>query len=480
MNDNEINNEIDDYVYDVISSLVKNEKNMISFLNYICDSLVLVESNLSSRTFSRLTNVINYIVISNTEMSRYFFDICGNKLIHIALSPFFRYNESIMLDLVYTLCLLEKDLPIRTIQIIGFIITLHPNLMNNAMALYEKLSKDKAKIAFNLIKNTFENEKQKEEPNFYMIKCFIEKDPSIMKNEIPFLFKLVPIYITRFINEDYTNDDLFDTICIMFDFLAPKRDNDNKSNYYSIKIDEAESKNHLFPPSNNLIQTSKDFWVNIYDKNRSFLNKMIEKDEEVFDNLNFLHEFHELVSFPIRLSYFIRKAKEMENKYCIYFNVKRSNIIQDTFEAFSKYETYDLLSSFNVHFVDEYGVDAGGLTREWFSCLIKELFNPGFGLFIKSGKESYFPNSMSYINTNHIDFFEFAGKIIGLALIKNQYVDAHLSFALLKQILHQDIVFKDLEDYDDSLMKSLQMILDAADVKKLIYIFQLMIINFEK
>ena len=133
-----------------------------------------------------------------------------------------------------------------------------------------------------------------------------------------------------------------------------------------------------------------------------------------------------------------------------------------------------------MHFVDEYCVDAGGLTREWFSCLIKELFNPGFGLFIKSGKESYFPNSMSYINTNHIDFFEFAGKIIGLALIKNQYVDAHLSFALLKQILHQDIVFKDLEDYDDSLMKSLQMILDAADVKKLIYIFQLMIINFEK
>lgn len=36
----------------------------------------------------------------------------------------------------------------------------------------------------------------------------------------------------------------------------------------------------------------------------------------------------------------------------------------------------------NVEFVDEEGIDQGGLTREWFVLISKEIFNPDHALFL--------------------------------------------------------------------------------------------------
>ena len=34
-----------------------------------------------------------------------------------------------------------------------------------------------------------------------------------------------------------------------------------------------------------------------------------------------------------------------------------------------------------IHYVNEAGIDAGGLIREWFSLIFKDILNPDFGLF---------------------------------------------------------------------------------------------------
>jgi E3 ubiquitin-protein ligase HUWE1 len=38
-----------------------------------------------------------------------------------------------------------------------------------------------------------------------------------------------------------------------------------------------------------------------------------------------------------------------------------------------------------VNFSGEEGVDAGGLVREWFGILAKEIFNPNYALFYTAG-----------------------------------------------------------------------------------------------
>ena len=43
-----------------------------------------------------------------------------------------------------------------------------------------------------------------------------------------------------------------------------------------------------------------------------------------------------------------------------------------------------MLKKVKVSFANERGVDVGGLTNEWFELLTKEMFNPGYCLFIPS------------------------------------------------------------------------------------------------
>ena len=68
----------------------------------------------------------------------------------------------------------------------------------------------------------------------------------------------------------------------------------------------------------------------------------------------------------------------------------------------------------------EEGLDAGGLTREWFLLLSKvyinikqEIFNPNYALFMPSASNVTFqPSPHSKINPDHLRFFKFVGRFI--------------------------------------------------------------------
>ena len=52
----------------------------------------------------------------------------------------------------------------------------------------------------------------------------------------------------------------------------------------------------------------------------------------------------------------------------------------------------DLNKRLKIEFSDEDGIDAGGLTKEWFMLLLKELMNPMYGMF------SLEDNDMTWFN----------------------------------------------------------------------------------
>ena len=67
------------------------------------------------------------------------------------------------------------------------------------------------------------------------------------------------------------------------------------------------------------------------------------------------------------------------------------------------------------------GQDVGGVQREWFECMGNELFTCKHGLFKRSlvnGEYRLFINEDSETcNENHLDWFTFSGRLIGLSLI---------------------------------------------------------------
>lgn len=75
----------------------------------------------------------------------------------------------------------------------------------------------------------------------------------------------------------------------------------------------------------------------------------------------------------------------------------------------------------HVSFVGEEGIDAGGLTREWYTVMAREMFNPAYSLFVNvpEGGTTFQPNPNSMVQndpsrgTTHLDYFKFCGRIVG-------------------------------------------------------------------
>lgn len=71
----------------------------------------------------------------------------------------------------------------------------------------------------------------------------------------------------------------------------------------------------------------------------------------------------------------------MPNKYEI--KVRRRCILEDSYRAImTSLPKVDLLKTkLWIEFEGEVGLDYGGLAREWFYLISKEMFNPYYGLF---------------------------------------------------------------------------------------------------
>lgn len=117
----------------------------------------------------------------------------------------------------------------------------------------------------------------------------------------------------------------------------------------------------------------------------------------------------------------------------------------------------DLRNPLSVHFVGEVGRDDGGVTRDWYSVLAKEIFNPQYALFTHSAVDDYTfqINPNSGVNPDHLDFFRYIGTIVGKALYDGCLFDAHFTRLVYKRILDKPVTYHDMASVDVQFYKSL-------------------------
>jgi hypothetical protein len=111
----------------------------------------------------------------------------------------------------------------------------------------------------------------------------------------------------------------------------------------------------------------------------------------------------------------------------IHIQVRRDQVFEDSFHQLRDRSKEDLRGRLQVSFHGEEGVDAGGLTREWYLTLSREIFNPNYALFSPVDAATFQPNPLSVINSNHLDYFKFVGRIIGKAIADGHLMDAHFT-----------------------------------------------------
>lgn len=182
------------------------------------------------------------------------------------------------------------------------------------------------------------------------------------------------------------------------------------------------------------------------------------------------------IDFDNKKSYFrslIRKRGSDTHAGTLRLNVRRSQVFVDSYNQLRSHTADEMRGRLHIQFNGEEGIDAGGVTREWYIILARQIFDPNYALFCRSAAKSatYQPNKSSAVNHMHLDYFRFVGRIFGKAIYDGQLLDAYFTRSFYKHILGVKPTYHDIEAEDPDYYKSLCWVLENDITGVLDYTF---------
>ncbi|KAG6866357.1 hypothetical protein C0991_005278 [Blastosporella zonata] len=215
-------------------------------------------------------------------------------------------------------------------------------------------------------------------------------------------------------------------------------------------------------------ESMEDLFVTFTDNHRKVLNLMVRNNPSLMSgSFSLLVHNPRVLDFDNKRNYFNqqlhRRPHSREHHGTLQLNVRRARVFEDSFQHMQR-KTGDQIKhgKLSVRFYDEEGVDAGGVTREWFQILARQMFDPNNALFqpCAADKLTYQPNKNSWVNPEHLTFFKFVGRVIGKAIYDGRLLDAYFARSLYRQLLGKPVDYKDVEWVDPEYYNSLCWILE--------------------
>ena len=210
------------------------------------------------------------------------------------------------------------------------------------------------------------------------------------------------------------------------------------------------------------------------EEHRKILNELIRSNPKLMNgHLSIMAKNSKVLEFDNKRNYFNRKVHDRREQRAshpsLQLHIRRDQVFLDSFKSLY-YKSGDEIKygKLNIRFNGEEGIDAGGVSREWFAAMSRQIFNPDYALFnpVASDRTTFHPNEFSSVNEEHLMFFRFIGRIIGKALYEGRLLDCHFSRAVYRKILGKTVSLKDLESLELDHYKSLVWVLenDITDV----------------
>ncbi|XP_057259216.1 probable E3 ubiquitin-protein ligase HERC4 isoform X2 [Pezoporus wallicus] len=146
---------------------------------------------------------------------------------------------------------------------------------------------------------------------------------------------------------------------------------------------------------------------------------------------------------------------------CLILMVRRDNIVGDAVEVLRKTKNVDYKKPLKVIFVGEEAVDAGGVRKEFFLLIMRELLDPKYGMF------RYYEESrliwFSDQTFEDSDLFHLIGVVCGLAIYNFTIIDLHFPLALYKKLLNKKPSLDDLKELMPDVGRGMQQLLDYPE-----------------
>ncbi|XP_039277120.1 probable E3 ubiquitin-protein ligase HERC4 isoform X2 [Nilaparvata lugens] len=139
-------------------------------------------------------------------------------------------------------------------------------------------------------------------------------------------------------------------------------------------------------------------------------------------------------------------------------HVTRQNIVNDTLQGLASSSEKDYKKPLKVTFVGEEAEDAGGVRKEFFMLLLKEILDPKYGMF-RSYEET---NTIWFSESSFEDeaMYYLIGLLCGLVIYNFTIISLPFPLALYKKLLGEPVTLQDVADLSPVMAKSLQDLLD--------------------
>ncbi|KAL7413343.1 hypothetical protein BDY24DRAFT_389757 [Mrakia frigida] len=140
----------------------------------------------------------------------------------------------------------------------------------------------------------------------------------------------------------------------------------------------------------------------------------------------------------------------------ITIRVRRDRLLEDSLNQISS-SIHHLKRALRIEFAGEEGVDAGGLKKEWFLLLVRELLDPRYGMWLTdedSGLCWFNPASLE-----SAEQYTLIGVVVGLAVYHASVLDIPLPGAAFKRLLNKPVTIDDLAEWQPALARGLKSLL---------------------
>ncbi|CAG8698307.1 16088_t:CDS:2, partial [Racocetra fulgida] len=226
-------------------------------------------------------------------------------------------------------------------------------------------------------------------------------------------------------------------------------------------------------------ESMEELFFTFTEDHRKILNTMVRNNPSLMSgSFSLLVHNPKILEFDNKRNYFNQQLHKRTNTRDHYgtlqLNVRRQYVFEDSYQNLQR-RTGDEIKygKLSVRFYEEEGVDAGGVTREWFQVLARQMFNENYALFKTSAADrlTYQPNRASGANPEHLLFFKFVGRVIGKAIYDGRLLDAYFTRSFYKHILGKPVDYRDVEAIDLEYYNSLVWMLnnDITNVVELTF-----------
>lgn len=135
----------------------------------------------------------------------------------------------------------------------------------------------------------------------------------------------------------------------------------------------------------------------------------------------------------------------------------------DAYNLITNLDSQTLTGRLSIKYEGESGLDYGGMSREWFLGLSKEILeNEEQKLFVLSGglrSYEYRVNPRAD-SDDYFEKFYFVGMVLGMAVYHGKLFHGYFVPSFYSQLMDREISVEDLRDYDETVYKSVKHILD--------------------